>query len=325
MSVEVAKWQRAFSDLGWSVGSVAGSGSADRILPGLALDVAEPSLDPRALTEALADADLVVVDNLCSLPLNPPASAAVADATRGRPAILRHHDLVWQHHRWDLAGWKVPTDSAWRHVVINELSRVQMGERGYDATTIYNTFDIDVAGDRNLTRARLGVAENEVLLLHPTRAIERKNIPEALALADAVGGIYWLTGEAEQDYGPELEGFLANFDGRVIRGPAEEMADAYAACDAVVFPSHWEGFGNPPIEAAIHRRGVAVGAYPVASELVARFGFEWLPTDDPKPLAEWIAAPDPEVIERNHRIAVEHFSSTSLGSTLGRLLETWEW
>jgi glycosyltransferase involved in cell wall biosynthesis len=103
------------------------------------------------------------------------------------------------------------------------------------------------------------------------------------------------------------------------------MADAYAACDAVVFPSTWEGFGNPPIEAAIHRRGVAVGAYPVASELIARFGFQWLPADDPKPLAQWLREPDGATLEHNHEIATTHFSSDSLHRLLQQLLRRWGW
>ena len=64
---------------------MAGSGKADRLVPGLAMhaiveDVAELR---RELDEALSDADVVLVENLCSLPLNPVASAVVAEDTPG--------------------------------------------------------------------------------------------------------------------------------------------------------------------------------------------------------------------------------------------------
>lgn len=324
VSIEVAKWQRAFEDLGWQVSDVAGAGAADRILPGLALDSNE---GPAAaeLAEAFEPADLVVVDNLCSIPLNPPAAAAVGLALKDRPAILRHHDLAWQHARWERSGWQVPTDAEWQHVVINELSRKQLAERGVKATTAYNTFPKVGPGRRDDTRSVLDVAADETLLLHPSRAIPRKNVPAALALATAVGATYWLTGDAEMGYGPELDRLLRGAACRVIRHPFDDMADAYAACDAVVFPSTWEGFGNPPIEAALHRRGVAVGAYPVACELVERFGFRWLPADDAKPLAGWLEQPDSAVLSHNHEIATTHFSSDSLQNTLEELLRTWGW
>lgn len=320
----MAKWQEAFADLGWGLSTVAGSGAADRIIPSLALDV-DDSPDGRELESAFGGADLVVVDNLCSIPLNPSAGRAVARVLRNRPAILRHHDLYWQHARWHRGGWEIPTDPEWRHVVISELSRKQMAERGIEATTAYNTFTAGPPGRRGATRKVLGVADQETLLLHPARAIARKNVPAAVALAEALGATYWLTGDAEMGYGPELETVLARARCRVIRLAVDDSADAYAACDAVLFPSSWEGFGNPPIEAALHRRPVAVGSYPVASELIERFGFRWLPADDPKPLREWLSDPDESVLDHNNRMARKHFSPESLRATLSDLLGKWGW
>ena len=322
--MEVAKWQRAFARLGWGVDTVAGSGVADRIIPSLSLD-ADSAPRERELEEAFGAADLVVVDNVCSIPLNPSAAVAVARALRARPAILRHHDLFWQHAHWGRDGWEIPTDAVWHHVVISELSRKQMGERGIASTTAYNTFDPPREGRREETRRFLNVDDDETLLLHPTRAVARKNIPGAVALAEHLGAAYWLTGAAEMGYGAELEATLIRAKCRVIRQPAADMADAYAACDALVFPSTWEGFGNPPIEAALHRRVAAVGAYPVASELIERFGFRWLPTDDPQPLAKWFESPDHGVLDHNDAIARTHFSADSLSETLAELLRKWGW
>lgn len=322
--MEVAKWQRAFGTLGWETFSVAGEGSPDVVVAGLELDTTKGP-DRDELENAFATADLVVVDNLCSLPLNALAGNAVASALRNRPAVLRHHDLPWQHARWSNRSWQVPDDDAWTHVALTELSRSQLDDRGIAATTMYNTFDDGRTDRRDGTRARLGVAADEIVFLHPTRAIERKDIPAALALAEALGATYWLTGPAEQGYDAILEGLIASSSARVIRESLDHIAHGYAACDAVVFPSRWEGFGNPPVEAALHDRIAAVGAYPVASELVERFGFRWLPTDDPKPLARWLADPDPADLDHNRRIAQEHFSTRLLPAQLSRLVSRWGW
>ena len=80
------------------------------------------------------------------------------------------------------------------------------------------------------------------------------------------------------------------------------IADAYAACDAVLLPSFWEGFGNPSVESATYRRPLAIGPYPVAAELAA-FGFHWFDAADPAPLAHWLDEPDARVIAHNHRVA----------------------
>jgi hypothetical protein len=99
------------------------------------------------------------------------------------------------------------------------------------------------------------------------------------------------------------------------------MADAYAAGEAVALPSTWEGFGNPTVESAIHRRPLAIGSYPVAREIAA-YGFRWFSADDPVRLREWLDRPDPALLELNHRIARRHFSLASLRRRLAGLLET---
>ena len=323
VSVEADKWRRALSELGLTVTTVAGEGDADRLVPGLAIDAAEPPTRAE-VAGALASADLVVVENVCSLPLNPEAAVVVADVLRGRPAVLHHHDLPWQRARFaDVAG-PPPDDAAWRHVTINELSRHQLAERGIAATTIRNAFDVDAApGNRDATRAAIDIALGERLLLQPTRAIARKNVAAAITLAEGLGATYWLLGPAEEGYGRELDRRLAAARCRTIHRPAP-IADAYAACDAVAFPSTWEGFGNPTVEAAVHRRPLAIGDYPVARELAA-YGFRWFPAADPRPLATWLDAPDISLLDHNQTIARRHFSLDRLVERLGALLREAGW
>ena len=329
---------------------MAGGGPVDRLLPGLAIGAGEPPTVGE-LETALADADLVVVENLCSLPLNPGAATAVATALAGRPAVLHHHDLPWQraayvHHP------PPPTDPRWSHVTINQLSRHQLANRGIGATTVYNAFAVGngvapPSGEdhgspppgaedgkhgepvRTGLRDRLGLDDRSTLVLQPTRAIPRKNVAGGLALAAAIGATYWLLGPAEDGYGPELERLLAGAPTRVIHGRGDGDAgalvtDAYAACDAVALPSTWEGFGNPSVESAVHDRPLAIGPYPVADELRA-FGFRWFAHDDPGALAGWLEAPDAALVEHNHDVARRHFSIRQLPDRLGRLLADAGW
>lgn len=315
VSIEAAKWAWAFGQLGWTVVTVAGEGPVDHLLPGLAMRAGSPPAAAE-LETALRDASLVVVENLCSLPLNPDAAALVASVLRGRPAILRHHDLSWERPELSHLG-PPPDDRAWRHVCISDLARLELSRRGVVATTIHNVFDPDPPpGERAATRAALEVAAGELLVLQPTRAIARKNVPGALALAEALGGTYWLLGLPEDGYDGELEVVLGGAGVRVIR-PAVgfAIADAYAASDLVALPSTWEGFGNPAIESALHGRPLAIGNYPVAAELAAK-GFRWFDAGDPAPIARHLAAPDPALLEHNRAIARREFSLLDLPGRL---------
>jgi glycosyltransferase involved in cell wall biosynthesis len=156
------------------------------------------------------------------------------------------------------------------------------------------------------------------LLLHPARAIGRKDVPAAIRLAEQLGGTYWLTGPAEEGY--PLDDVLAAARCPVLHRPMPTPADAYASCDAVLFPSTWEGFGQPVLEAAVHRRPIAVGPYPVADELRA-YGFEWFPTDDGEPLRAFLLDPDDRLHDRNEAVVHEHFSLGRLRADLADLVD----
>jgi glycosyltransferase involved in cell wall biosynthesis len=319
VSIEAAKWAWAFRELGFEVRTVAGEGHADRVLPGLAMSA--PSPTPRAeLDDALAGADLVVAENICSLPLNAAVTDAVAAALRGRPAVLRHHDLPWE--RPALGRLEPPPDDpAWQHVCITNVARRALADRGVEATTLYNRFEPGpLPGDREATRSLLGVGLGEILVLQPTRAIPRKNVPGGVALAEALGATYWLLGPAEDGYHGELGRVLRDARARVLHIGGVAIADAYAACDLVVLPSTWEGFGNPSVESAMHRRPLAIGAYPVAAELAAH-GFRWFDAAVPEPVARYLAAPDVALVERNLDVARHHFSLADLPAQLAVLAE----
>ena len=210
VSIVARLWQELLSDIGFDMVTVAAEGPVDRVVPGLGIDQPDGP-DPEQFSAAVGDVDLVVVENLCTIPLNLSAARKVARALAGRPAILHHHDPPWQRERFASVTELPPDDPAWRHVVINRLTAEQFAQRGLEAAVIYNGFDTkSAAGDRDAMRARLGVADETQLVVHPVRAIPRKNIPEAIAIAEALGGTYWLMGQAEEGYDDTLAELLDN-------------------------------------------------------------------------------------------------------------------
>ncbi|MGB6057163.1 MAG: glycosyltransferase family 4 protein [Microthrixaceae bacterium] len=344
VSAVARTWMEAFESFGFDVRTITGEPGSDVFIDGLGLVPPAPDGSDLDRTidrirskvgEATHDLDLVVVENLLTIPINLPAARAVAGALKGRPALIHHHDPPWQRARFAHITELPATDPSWRHVSINGLLQSELLARGIDSALIYNGFaapDLsDVAGRavlRKQTRDLLDVAEDELLLAHPVRAIERKNIPAAIRTAEQLDGIYWLLGPAEEDYGPELARLLASARCRVVHRRCDGTDEIYTAADHVLFPSTWEGFGNPPVEAAFQRRTVSVGDYPVGREL-RKLGFNWLDSDDLSGISEAIRDPHSEsvrgMLDTNEQVAHAHFSITRMRDSLRRLLEDAGW
>jgi glycosyltransferase involved in cell wall biosynthesis len=340
VAVEARKWEWALHELGFSVRRVAGEHDDERraddiTLPFLAIDPPDGTAPaPDELAGALAGADLVIVENLCSLPINPDASglaATVLDAHDGRVAF-HHHDLPWQRAGLPTPPNVPPHRPNSLHVTINDHSRAQLANRGFDAITLRNAFDLDPPrGDRERTRADFGFASSDIVLLQPTRAIPRKNIPAAIEFAVELARRepdrnlrLWITGPAEDGYDDVFARLVAESAVPVTVGRAASAADAYAAADLILFPSTWEGFGNPVIESIAHRRAIAVGHYPVLDELRG-FGVHLLSIDDVDGAQAWLRAPDPAVLEANVERVRPHCSLPDLPERIDAVFRTAGW
>jgi glycosyltransferase involved in cell wall biosynthesis len=308
VSVEARKWAAALRDLGFETRRVAGriedgADPDDIEVAGLGIEDSEPP-DSHAIRAALDGADLVVVDNICSLPLNVSAARAVAEAVaqHGGRVCFRHHDLPWQRrhlaHLEKEFPPQAPVDAL--HTTVNLRSRRELEARGYmHAAMIHNYFDLSPqAGARASTRAEFGFSDDDFVVFQPARAIERKNVPGGLRFAQRLQALdrdrhvrYWLTGPAEDGYAPTLERLVERAPLPLTLGRAGRAIDAYAAADLVALPSTWEGFGNPVIESIAARRACAAYPYPVLSELLAA-GIRVFSTEHPDTLAKFLAESD---------------------------------
>ncbi|HEV7827453.1 MAG TPA: glycosyltransferase [Pseudonocardiaceae bacterium] len=304
VSIEAAKWDGAFQRLGWQVTRAAGffvdRRDSDVTIKGLWADQPgsePPPVDHDTIRRLVRTHHLLVLDNAGTLWSAPRASLAWERHALavGIPTIVRHHDPSWQG-----APLRAVTeqgmplhDPRHLHVLINRCTYEEFAMRWpelafADALRLaHNRVDIETlanGGDREQTRASLGVRPDEILIVHPARVeAPRKKIPRAVEFANAIASRvtprpvrYWLTDPSPTP--PPLNHAVLQAPG-LIRGYAPNQADMYAACDLVVLPSSWEGWGLPVTEAAAAKRLVAAGPYPVLEEIRALGLTVYDPTD----------------------------------------------
>ncbi len=148
--------------------------------------------------------DFLIPQNVWSVAANPPVAIALARLMRELqlPALAHNHDFYFERTGGvaltcataiELADkYLPPRDPLARHVVINSLAQRSLAERkGIQASVVPNIFDFDAPAwaidDYNADlRQRIGLKENDVLILQATRIVERKGIELAIDFVRAL-------------------------------------------------------------------------------------------------------------------------------------------
>ncbi len=289
VSIEAEKWIGALGALGYQVTAAAGRLSTRHLAestPLLLPSLWRPEMDSGQLGEApppkasdiaavIAAGGLpggyAVLDNLATLPTatdNVLRLVAALEAA-GMRMLIRHHDPHWDEltRRPDERFPIAPAGS--RHVAISGHLRDRLREyRGIEAVVRFNTLDMDrlEGGDRAGFRRTAGISARDLVLLHPVSPYPRKAVDVAARFADAVAAgwhgrvVYWLTGGSRDPLAGQ---------GRYtfMTGRAASPADMYAAADAVLLTSSWEGWGNPATEGAALGLPVVTGQWPALAEM----------------------------------------------------------
>ncbi len=260
--------------------------------------------------------DLIIPENALAIPLNIPLGLAITEviSETGIPAISHNHDFFWERKRflvnavWEYLNMAFPPHlPSIQHVVINSSADNQLSLRtGISSTIIPNVMDFDnppPPPDNYSSDIRkvFGLAEDELLILQPTRVVKRKGIEQAIELVNRLKMkaklvISHASGDEGHDYEQRVRQYssLLKVDTLFVsectigehRGKTREgrkiytLQDVYPHADLVTYPSVLEGFGNAFLEATYFRKPIVVNDYSIFATDIKPKGFEVIELED---------------------------------------------
>ncbi len=311
------------------------------------------------------DVDILVPENSLTIPLNVPLGLAITEfiAETGIKTIAHHHDFFWERKRflnncvWEyLNSCYPPHLSSIQHVVINSSGQNQLALRtGIGATLIPNVMDFEHPPEppdeyTKDVRKDLGIGEEELLVLQPTRVVQRKGIEHAIELVarlemKATLVISHASGDEGYEYQQRVKEFaeMLKVDTRFVqdiisdeRGTTGDgrkiysLQDIYPYADLVTYPSLSEGFGNAFLEAIYFKRPILVNNYSIYFFDIKPKGFEVIEMDDfitdetVRRTREILENPErvKEMTERNYALCLKHYSYRILEIKLRHILSS---
>jgi glycosyltransferase involved in cell wall biosynthesis len=277
----IAAHARLFRRAGQEVRIIAQEGEPDAVL-GRGATAEE-------VKSALAGAELVLAHNVLTMPFDMGLTAALWEAAAELPAgrcVAWIHDIApcnpHYRHDWHASPWRRLTEAspAFEYVAISPLRARQFEVlTGRAARVIPN--GIEPAEFLRLTApiaqlaAKHALLSRDIVLLHPTRLLQRKNVDFGLAVLAELrrrgrDAVLLITGASDPhnaescNYAAKVRGLRAEFgleesalivaDELSPPGASDgDIAALYALADALFFPSTQEGFGLPVLEAALCR------------------------------------------------------------------------
>ncbi|MDJ0804078.1 MAG: glycosyltransferase family 4 protein [Desulfobacterales bacterium] len=314
------------------------------------------------------DLGLIVIENALTIPLNVPLGVAITEfiAETGIPTIAHHHDFYWERDRFtnnaigDYLSLAFPPNlPGIYHVVINSHASAQLSLRtGISAVVSPNVMDFDfppAPPDEYVADVRqaLGLADDELLVLQPTRVVQRKGIEHAIELVSRLDMkaklvISHASGDEGYDYEMRLREysqmmgvetlFVANVinehrgltkDGRKIY----TLEDIYPHADLVTYPSTFEGFGNAFLEAIYFRKPIVVNNYSIYHKDIKPKGFQVIEidgyvTEEAVQKTRWVLTDErlrKRMVETNYKLGKQFFSFAVLQRQLEIIIRDYHW
>ena len=257
---------------------------------------------------------LLIPENALTIPMNIPLGLAITETLieTGMSAIAHHHDFYWERDRftinaaWDYLNMAFPPNlPSLEHRVINSFASEQLSLRtGISAKISPNIMDFenppppidDYASD---VRQALGIEDDEIFVLQPTRIVKRKGIEHAIELVHRLGMkaklvISHSSGDEGYDYEQRLREytklmqvntiFASDFVNEERRynedgSKVYTLSDIYPHADLVTYPSTFEGFGNAFLEAIYFRKPIVVNTYSIYTKDIKPKGFSVIELD----------------------------------------------
>lgn len=253
--------------------------------------------------------DLLVIENALCIPMHIPLGLALTEflAETDIHAIAHHHDFYWERVRFSVHSVSdyldmafPPKDPQLQHVVINQAAQEELSWRkGVPSILVPNVLDFDTPPappddyGRDV-RQQIGLTDDDVMILQPTRVVPRKGIEHAISLiAQLNNPRYKLVISHEAgDEGLGYRDFLrdlardANVDLRFIDtriGDRRQLTpdgkkvytlwDLYPHAAMVTYPSLYEGFGNAFLEAVYFKVPILINRYSIFARDIEPKGF----------------------------------------------------